>query len=95
MTCKDMALWLGLAGTALQLLGSVMTLWGLLSATQGAWHRFKALVGALFRTPGSAAAAALSQLNPDSRLRVLQGLAVLALGYVCALVSQAWLMWLG
>ena len=92
---KNIALWLGLFGTALQLLGGVMTLWGLLSATEGARARALALLGALIRTRHSAAAAALSELNPDNRLRALQGLAVLALGYLLALVSQAWLMWLG
>ena len=92
---KNIALWLGLLGTALQLLGGVMTLWGLLSATEGAWARARALVGALIRTRHSTAAAALSELNPDNRLRALQGLAVLALGYLLALMSQAWLMWLG
>lgn len=92
---KDIAIWLGLLGTALQLLGSVMTLWGLLSATQGTWARLCALVGALVRTRASRTAAQLSVLNTENRLRALQGLGLLALGYLLALVSQAWLMQLG
>jgi hypothetical protein len=92
---KDIASWFGLAGTALQLIGSLMTLWGLLSATEGWGRRLRALAGALWRSAASRSAAELSVLNPDERVRVLQGLAVLALGYLLALVSQAWLMRLG
>jgi hypothetical protein len=92
---KDIALWLGLVGTAMQLLGSVMTLWGLLSATAGFRARAGALLGALVRSKASLVAAELSALNPDKRLRALQGLAILAVGYLLALLSQAWLMALG
>ena len=92
---NNFANWLGLIGTALQLLGSLMTLWGLLSATEGWWRRLRALVGALIRSAASRSAAELSVLNPDERVRVLQGLAVLALGYLLVLVSQLGLMRLG
>jgi hypothetical protein len=95
MSCRDIANWLGVLGTALQLIGGVMTLWGLLSATDGAWPRIKALVGALWRSQESRAAAELSVLNADKRVRALQGLALLSLGYLLALLSQLWLIVLG
>jgi hypothetical protein len=95
MTSKDIATWLGVIGTALQLFGSVMTLWGLLSATAGPWQRVAALLGALWRSKASRSAAELSALNDDKRLRALQGLAVLALGYLLALGAQFWLAWMG
>jgi hypothetical protein len=34
-------------------------------------------------------------LNTDNRVRVLQGVSVLALGYLLALLSQLWLIILG
>jgi hypothetical protein len=82
------AAWMGVLGSGLQLLGSVMTLWGLLSATETGFQRVRALVGALWRSPASAVAAALSDLNQEDKARVLQGLAILALGYLLSLVSQ-------
>jgi len=89
---NSFALWLGLVGTALQLVGSVMTLWGLVSADDGLASKLGAIVGALVRSKGATFSAAASSLNPEDRVRVLQGLAVLALGYLLALVSQAWMM---
>ncbi len=88
MTCGDTANILNVVGTALQLLGGVMTLWGLLSATSTWSQRIRALVGALWRSRASRTAAELSVLNAENRSRVLQGVAVLALGYLLALVSQ-------
>lgn len=95
MTCRDVASWLGVAGSALQLLGGVMTLWSLLSALTTWRRRARALVGALWRSPRSKVAAELSELNAEDRSRVLQGVAILALGYLLALGSQIWLIRLG
>jgi hypothetical protein len=82
-------------GSALQLLGSVMTLWGLLSAAKTWLQRARAIVGALCRSPKSRVAAELSDLNAEDRSRVLQGVAILALGYLMALASQIWLIVVG
>lgn len=95
MTPRCVASWLGVAGTALQLLGGMMTLWSLLSATTTRLQRVRAFVGALWRSPKSRVAAALSELNAEDQSRVLQGVAVLALGYLLALASQIWLILLG
>jgi hypothetical protein len=84
--------WLGVAGNALQLLGAMLTLWGLLSATGSVRHRLKVLVTALWRSMPATVAADLSTINEEKPARVLQGLAVLALGYLLALVSQVWLI---
>jgi hypothetical protein len=92
MSGYQIASWLGVAGSALQLLGSVMTLWSLLAAASSTLQRARALAGALWRSPGSRVAAALSDLNPEDRSRILQGLAILALGYLLALASQLWLI---
>jgi hypothetical protein len=95
MIAKDIASWLGVAGTALQLLGGVMTLWSLLSAPKTWMQKMRALAGALWRSRSSEVAAKLSVLNAEDRSRVLQGVAILALGYLLALVSQGWLILLG
>ncbi len=95
MTSHAVASWLGVVGGALQLVGSVMTLWSLLSAAKTKRQRARALLGALWRSPKSRVAAALSDLNPEDRTRVLQGLAALALGYILALTAQIWLNLLG
>jgi hypothetical protein len=95
MSAHAIASWLGVVGSALQLLGSVMTLWSLLSAARTGLQRARALVGALWRSPKSRVAAALADLNEEDRSRVLQGVAVLALGYLLALASQLWLILLG
>jgi hypothetical protein len=95
MISHCVASWLGVAGTALQLLGGVMTLWSLLSATTTARQLVRALVGALWRSPKSSVAASLSELNAENKPRVLQGVAVFALGYLLALASQIWLILLG
>lgn len=92
MTSQTLANWLGVAGSALQLIGSVMTLWGLLSATKTRTQRARAFVGAIWRSRRSKVAAALSALNEEDRSRVLQGVALLALGYLLALASQIWLI---
>ena len=66
-------------GTLLQLIGGVMTLWGLLSATSGGWSQVHALVGALWRSRASRPAAALSSLNEAfaaQRLAVLRDLGI-------------------
>lgn len=72
-----------------------MTLWSLLSAAKTARQQGRAVIGALWRSPKSQVAAVLSELNPENRSRVLQGLAILALGYLLALASQLWLICLG
>jgi hypothetical protein len=95
MSSPAVAAWLGVLGSALQLLGGVMTLWGLLSAAKTWLQRARALVGALWRSPKSRVAAALSDLNAEDRSRVLQGVAILALGYLLALASQIWLIVVG
>jgi hypothetical protein len=95
MSFRAIAAWLGVWGSALQLLGSVMTLWGLLSAAKTWLQRARALVGALWRSPKSRVAAGLSDLNAEDRSRVLQGVAILALGYLMALASQIWLIVVG
>jgi hypothetical protein len=95
MTLRAIAAWLGVAGSALQLVGSVLTLWSLLAAARTVLQRARALVGALWRSPKSRVAAALSDLNKEDRSRVLQGVAVFALGYLLALASQIWLILLG
>lgn len=95
MSFRAVAAWLGVWGSALQLLGSVMTLWGLLSAAETWLQRARALVGALWRSPKSRVAAGLSDLNAEDRSRVLQGVAILALGYLMALASQIWLIVVG
>jgi hypothetical protein len=95
MSSPAVAAWLGVLGSALQLLGGVMTLWGLLSAARTSLQRARALVGALWRSPKSRVAAGLSDLNEEDRSRVLQGVAILALGYLLALASQIWLIVLG
>jgi len=95
MTGRAIAPWLGVLGSALQLLGSVMTLWSVLSAARTTRQRVRALGGALWRSPKSRVLAALSDLNEEDRSRILQGVAVLALGYLLALVSQIWLIFLG
>lgn len=95
MILRDIASWLGVAGTALQLLGGVMTLWSLLSAPETWRQRLRALVGALWRSPSSRVAAVLSGLNDENKIRVLQGVAVFALGYLLAIASQIWLILLG
>jgi hypothetical protein len=82
-------------GSALQLLGSVMTLWGLLSAAKTWLQRARAIVGALWRSPKSRVAAELSDLNAEDRSRILQGVAILAVGYLMALASQIWLIVVG
>lgn len=87
---KNAASWIGVAGSALQLLGTVLTLWGLLSAPRTGSQRLRALIGALWRSRESELAATLSDLNEDDKSRVLQGLAFLAVGYIFALVSQIW-----
>jgi len=92
MISNSVASWLGVTGTALQLLGGVMTLWSLLSATTTWLQRVRALVGALWRSPTSRVAARLSELNAKDQSRVLQGVAVFALGYLLALASQIWLI---
>ena len=92
MTASSVASWLGVVGTALQLLGGVMTLWSLLSATTTWRQRALALVGALWRSRASEVAAKLSVLNPEDQSRVLQGVSLFALGYLLALVSQIWLL---
>lgn len=92
---SGVASWLGVVGTALQLLGGVMTLWSLLSATQTLFQRVRALLGALWRSPASRVAAKLSGLNAEDKSRVLQGVAAFALGYLLALASQIWLILLG
>jgi hypothetical protein len=71
-----------------------MTLWSLVSAAKTARQQARALLGALWRSPRSHVAAALSDLNPENRSRILQGLAILALGYLLALASQLWLIWI-
>ncbi len=70
MSFRAAAAWLGVWGSALQLLGSVMTLWGLLSAAKTWLQRARALVGALWRSPKSRVAAGLSDLNAEDRSRV-------------------------
>jgi hypothetical protein len=95
MSCREIANWLAVLGTALQLIGGLMSLWGLLSATQGWLPRAKALVGAIWQSAASRSAAELSVLNVDNRVRVLQGVSILALGYMLALLSQLWLIKLG
>lgn len=80
--------WIGVAGSTLQLLGGLLTLWGLLSATTGRWQLTRALVGALWRSSRSRLFAELSELNKADPVRVLQGVAVFTLGYILALVSQ-------
>jgi hypothetical protein len=92
MSSPAVAAWLGVLGSALQLLGSVMTLWGLLSAAKTWLQKARALVGALWRSPESRVAAALSDLNAEDRSRVFQGVAILAVGYLMALASQIWLI---
>lgn len=94
MILQRFAAWLGVAGSALQLIGSVLTLWSLLSAPETFFQRARALVGGLWRSPRSKVAAALSDLNKEDQSRVLQGVAILALGYLLALVSQIWLIFL-
>lgn len=95
MSSRGIASWIGVVGSGLQLVGSVMTLSSLLSATRTVPQRARALLGALWRSPKSRVAAALSDLNEEDQSRVLQGVAVLALGYLLALASQIWLILLG
>lgn len=95
MSSRGIASWIGVVGSGLQLVGSVMTLSSLLSATRTVPQRARALLGALWRSPKSGVAAALSDLNEEDQSRVLQGVAVLALGYLLALASQIWLILLG
>lgn len=95
MSSRGIASWIGVVGSGLQLVGSVMTLSSLLSATRTVPQRARALLGALWRSPKSRVAAALSDLNDEDQSRVLQGVAVLALGYLLALASQIWLILLG
>jgi len=92
MSAPDIASWVGVAGSALQLLGSVMTLWSLLSAARTPLQRARSLMGALWRSPKSRLAAGLSDLNEEDRSRILQGVAIFVLGYVLALGSQIWLI---
>lgn len=92
MTWNSLASWVGVLGSALQLLGSAMTLWGLLSAAKTWGQKGAALIGALWRSPASRVAASLSALNETDQSSVLQGLAFLLLGYLLALVSQTWLI---
>jgi hypothetical protein len=92
VTEATLATMIGVVGSALQLVGSVLTLWGLISATKGTWSRLRTLVGALWHSRASKIAGDLSVLNKDDRGRALQGLAVLALGYLLALGSQIWSM---
>lgn len=95
MSSRGIASWIGVVGSGLQLVGSVMTLSSLLSATRTVPQRVRALLGTLWRSPKSRVAAALSDLNEEDQSRVLQGVAVLALGYLLALASQIWLILLG
>lgn len=87
-----LAQWLGVGGNALQLLGAVLTLYGLCSAEEGPLRRLWLLVAALWRSPASAVMAELSALSEDNKARVLQGLAFIVLGYALALLSQVWLI---
>lgn len=82
------ASWIAVAGSTLQLAGTVLTLAGVLSATRTPSQWLRVLVGALWRSGRSAIAASLSDFNEDDKLRILQGLALLAAGYLLALVSQ-------
>jgi len=83
---------LGVAGNVLQLLGAVLTLYGLFSATSTPSQRLRLIVTALWRGEPSAVAAELSTLNPEKPARILQGLAFIALGYCVALASQVWVI---
>lgn len=94
MSLEAIAYWIAVAGGSFQLIGSLMTLWSLLSAAQTLGQQGRALVGALWRSPKSRLAASLSELNEADRSRVLQGVAFLALGYLLALASQVWLFFL-
>jgi hypothetical protein len=103
MICRCFDAWLGfvselvwiapglsVTGTVLQLIGSIMTLWSLLSAPRTLRQRLRAFVGALWRSQGSRVAAELADLNPPRAARVLQGVAFLALGYLLDLASKIW-----
>jgi hypothetical protein len=74
----------------LQLLGSILTLGGLFSATTTMGQRLRALFGALWRSEASSLVATLSELNKEDKTRILQGLSVITIGYLLALVSQVW-----
>lgn len=87
MTRADTVWLLATLGTALQGIGSVLTLWNLLSATQGAGERLWALISSLWRSKSARLAANASTLNSVNRVAILQGLAVLTLGYLLALGS--------
>lgn len=87
MTRAETAWLLATLGTTLQGIGSVLTLWNLLSATQGVGERLWALLSSLWRSASARLAANASTLNAVNRVAILQGLALLALGYLLALTS--------
>lgn len=86
---------LGVAGTALQLAGSVMTLLGLVSAAGDMRSKVIAIVSSLWSSKEANRALTLSTLNTGKALtadgiRALRGLVVLAVGYLLSLVSGVW-----
>ena len=87
MTRADTVWLLATFGTTLQGIGSVLTLWNLLSATKGVGERLWALISSLWRSKSARLAANASTLSTVNRVAILQGLAVLTLGYLLALGS--------
>jgi len=90
MNSLALAAWLEITGSILLLVGSVMTLWRLLASAKTGTQKLIAFVGALWRSPRSRVAASLSDLNEEDWSRVLQGVSILALGYLLSLTGQVW-----
>jgi hypothetical protein len=77
----QLAPWLQLAGSALEIIGVVLMANSLLSGLKGAGF-LRTLVNALWRGPSARGAVRMSELSDENAVSALQGLTFVLVGFV-------------